>query len=76
MKGLFFSSLGLQMNVAKVLTLLSKGGYCSSMEIKERTKLRQSDVSLAVPELQRRGWVTEKRTKKGGEGEGLLMPTD
>ncbi len=63
------NSLGVQRNVAKVITYLAVAGEATSKEIERGTDLRQPEVSIAMRTLRRENWVDE-RDVKSGEGKG------
>ena len=62
-------SLGVQRNVAKVITYLAFAGESTSREIEYGTDMRQPEVSIAMRALRRENWVDEKDVKSG-EGKG------
>ena len=62
------SSLGVQRNVAKVITYLAVAGESTSREIERGTGLRQPEVSIAMRTLRRESWIDEHDVK--GEGKG------
>jgi predicted transcriptional regulator len=41
---------------------------CRSTEIEQGADLRQPEVSVAMQQLRKRGWVTKKDLKKKGKG--------
>jgi predicted transcriptional regulator len=59
---------GMSKNLAKTLIFLSKREETTSVQIEKATGLRQPEVSLAMQELRRRGWVTKRDIKKEGKG--------
>ncbi|MFQ6127525.1 MAG: ArsR family transcriptional regulator [Thermoplasmata archaeon] len=59
---------GMSKNLAKTLVFLSKRDETTSVQIEKATGLRQPEVSLAMQELRRRGWVTKRDIKKEGKG--------
>jgi predicted transcriptional regulator len=61
-------SLGVQRNVAKVITYLAVAGESTSREIELGSDLRQPEVSIAMRTLRRENWVREWDIK--GEGKG------
>ena len=63
-----FTNLGMQKNIAKTLMYISQIEECRSAEIEQGADLRQPEVSVAMQELRRKGWVTKKDMK--GEGKG------
>jgi len=62
-------SLGVQRNVAKVITFLAVAGEATSRDIERGSGLRQPEVSIAMRTLRRENWVDE-RDVKSGEGKG------
>ena len=66
-----FISLGMLTNVAKTLIYISQVGECRSSDIEHGANMYQSDVSEAMQELRKRGWVKRqnfKKIKKKGKG--------
>ena len=63
-----FSELGMPRNLAKTLMYISQVEECRSAEIEHGAKLRQPEVSVAMQQLQRRGWVKRRDLKKKGKG--------
>ncbi len=63
-----FVFTGLPKNMAKALVFLSKREETTSVEIEKGTGLRQPEVSIAMQELRRRGWVSKRDIKKEGKG--------
>ena len=59
---------GMSKNLAKTLVFLSKRDETTSVQIEKATGLRQPEVSLAMQELRRRGWVNKRDIKKEGKG--------
>jgi len=62
-------SLGVQRNVAKVITFLAVAGESTSREIERGTDMRQPEVSIAMRTLRPQNWVHE-RDVKSSEGKG------
>ncbi|OQA53381.1 MAG: hypothetical protein BWY45_03044 [Euryarchaeota archaeon ADurb.Bin294] len=52
-----FWSIGLKRNSALVLTLMIKDVDFTSREIERMIDLRQPEVSIAITDLMKRGWV-------------------
>ena len=74
-------SLGVQRNVAKVITYLAGSGEVTSREIERGTDMRQPEVSIAMRTLRRENWVHEWEVKSGGNGRPskvytLITPLD
>ena len=66
-----FINLGMLTNVAKTLIYISQVGECRSSDIEQGANMYQSDVSEALQELRKRGWVKRqnfKKIKKKGKG--------
>ncbi|NYT10855.1 MAG: ArsR family transcriptional regulator [Methanosarcinales archaeon] len=63
------ASLGVQRNVAKLITYLAVAGESTSREIERGTGLRQPEVSIAMRTLRRENWIDEHEVKRG-EGKG------
>jgi predicted transcriptional regulator len=63
-----FAELGMPKNLAKTLIYISQSNECRSAEIEHEANLRQPEVSVAMQELQRRGWVKKRDLKKKGKG--------
>jgi len=60
--------LGMQRNVAKVITYLTVAGESASREIERGCDMRQPEVSIAMRTLRRENWINEHDVK--GEGKG------
>ena len=63
-----FINLGMLTNIAKTLIYLSQAGECRSSDIEHEANMYQSDVSEALQELRKRGWVKRQKFKKKGKG--------
>jgi len=63
-----FQELGMSRNLAKTLMYISNVEECRSAEIERYASLRQPEVSVAMQELQRRGWIKKRDLKKKGKG--------
>lgn len=61
-------SLGMSRYVARTLSYLQDGNEVTSIELERGTGLRQPEVSLAMKELNERGWINEREEKKSGKG--------
>ena len=70
-----FSELGMPRNLAKTLMYISGVEECRSAEIERNASLRQPEVSVAIQELQRRGWVSKRDLKKKGKGRPVHLYT-
>jgi predicted transcriptional regulator len=63
-----FVKLGMPKNLVKTLICVSQFDECKGADIERGTDLRQPEVSIAMQELQRRGWVKKRDLKKKGKG--------
>ena len=63
-----FTDLGVPRNLAKTLMYISQINECRSAEIEQGADLRQPEVSIAMQELRRRGWITKRDLKGDGKG--------
>ena len=63
-----FSDLGMPRNLAKTLMYISQVEECRSAEIERGADLRQPEVSVAMQELQKKGWIKRRDIKKKGKG--------
>ncbi len=63
-----FTELGMPKNLAKTLTYISQVDECRSAEVEQGADLRQPEVSVAMQELRRRGWVAKQDLKGKGKG--------
>lgn len=63
-----FTALGMPRNLAKTLMYISNVDECRSAEIERQANLRQPEVSVAMQELQKRGWIKKRDLKKKGKG--------
>ncbi len=61
-------SLGMRRPIARVLSYLKNGNEVSTIELERGTGLRQPEVSIAMKELNERGWISEREEKKPGKG--------
>jgi len=66
-------SLGVNRNVASVITFLKDQKERSSREIETGTGLRQPEVSIAMRTLRERDWLTEHEIKGKGKGRPLKI---
>ena len=60
--------IGLKRNVAKVLTYLACVDEATSREIEMGSDLRQPEVSIAMRELRKLDWISERDEKNPGKG--------
>jgi predicted transcriptional regulator len=63
-----FTELGMPRNLAKTLLYISQVDECRSAEIEHGAGLRQPEVSVAMQQLQRKGWIARRDLKKKGKG--------
>ena len=63
-----FVKLGMPKNLMKTLICISQFNECKGADVERGTDLRQPEVSIAMQELQRRGWVKKRDLKKKGKG--------
>jgi len=63
-----FTDLGMPRNLAKTLMYLCQCEECHSADIEHGADLRQPEVSVAMQELRKRGWVKKRDLKKEGKG--------
>jgi len=60
--------IGMKRNVAKVLTYMSCVDEATSRDIEKGSDLRQPEVSIAMRELRKLDWVSERDEKNPGKG--------
>ncbi|OPY51286.1 MAG: hypothetical protein A4E48_01652 [Methanosaeta sp. PtaU1.Bin060] len=60
--------IGLKRNVAKVLTYLAGVKEATSREIEMGSDLRQPEVSIAMREIRKLDWISERDEKNPGKG--------
>ena len=63
-----FIKLGMPKNLAKTLLCLSQFDECKCSDVEQGADLRQPEVSIAMQELRRRGWIKKRDLKKEGKG--------
>jgi len=63
-----FSDLGMPRNLAKTLLYISQVDECRSSEIEHGADLRQPEVSVAMQQLQNKGWIKKRDLRKKGKG--------
>ena len=63
-----FVRLGMPKNLAKTLLYISQLDECNCADIEQAIDMRQPEVSIAMQELHRRGWVKKRNLKKKGKG--------
>ena len=70
-----FRELGMPKNLAKTLIYISQVDECRSAEVEQAADLRQGEVSIAMQELRRRGWVKKRDLNKKGKGRPVHIYT-
>jgi predicted transcriptional regulator len=63
-----FTDLGMPRNLAKTIMYISQVQECRSAEIEHGAHLRQPEVSVAMQQLLKKGWVSRRDLKKKGKG--------
>lgn len=63
-----FTELGMPRNLSKTLLYISQVDECRSADIEQGADLRQPEVSIAMQELRKRGWIQKRDLKKKGKG--------
>jgi len=63
-----FTEIGMPKYLSKTLMYISQVDECSSTDVERGTNLRQPEVSIAMQELRKRGWVQKRELKKKGKG--------
>lgn len=63
-----FQELGMPRNLAKTLIYIGQTDECRSADIERSANLRQPEVSIAMQELQKKGWIIRRDLKKKGKG--------
>ena len=66
-------SLGMNRNVAGLITYLKDVTEGSSRDIETATGLRQPEVSIAMRTLRKNNWVTERDVKTEGKGRPMKI---
>jgi predicted transcriptional regulator len=61
-------SLGMSRNVARILSHIQSSKEVTSIELEREAGLRQPEVSIAMRDLNERGWISEREEKKPGKG--------
>ena len=70
-----FTELGMPKNLAKTLLYISQFDECKCADVEQGADLRQPEVSIAMQELRRRGWVKRRDLKKKGKGRPVHIYT-
>jgi predicted transcriptional regulator len=68
-----FTELGMPKNLAKTLTYISQVDECRSAEVEKGADLRQPEVSVAMQELKKKGWIDKRDLKKEGKGRPIYI---
>jgi predicted transcriptional regulator len=63
-----FTDLGMPRNLAKTLVYISQVEECKSAQLEQGANLRQPEVSVAMHELTKKGWIRKRDVKKKGKG--------
>ena len=63
-----FVKLGMPKNLAKTLLYISQFDECKCADVEQGADLRQPEVSIAMQELRRRGWIKKRDLNKKGKG--------
>ena len=70
-----FIKLGMPKNLAKTLLYISQFDECKCADVEQGADLRQPEVSIAMQELRRRGWVNKRDLNKEGKGRPVHIYT-
>ena len=70
-----FAELGMPRNCAKTLMYIYQVDECRSADVEHAADLRQPEVSIAIQELRRRGWIKKRVLKKKGKGRPVHIYT-
>ncbi len=68
-----FTDLGMPKNLAKTLIYISHVEECRSSDIERGVNLRQPEVSVAMQELSKKGWISRSNKKKEGKGRPIYI---
>ena len=68
-----FTDLGMPRNLAKTLMYICQVNECQSADVEHGADLRQPEVSVAMQELRKRGWVKKRDLKKEGKGRPIHL---
>ena len=66
-----FVGLGMPKNIAKTLLYISQFDECKCADVEQGADMRQPEVSIAMQEIWRRGWVKKRDLKGKGKGRPL-----
>jgi len=70
-----FTAIGMRKSLSKALIYISQVDECRSTDVERGTNLRQPEVSIAMQELRRRGWVKKQDLKRKGKGRPVHIYT-
>jgi predicted transcriptional regulator len=70
-----FTEIGMPRYLSKALMYISQVDECNSTDVERGTNLRQPEVSIAMQELRRRGWVKKRDLKGKGKGRPVHIYT-
>jgi len=62
-----FFELGMPKNQSKTLMYISQFDECKSADVERGADLRQPEVSVAINELRKKGWIKRRIKKKENE---------
>jgi predicted transcriptional regulator len=62
-------------NIAKTLMYICQVDECKSTDVELAADLRQPEVSVAMHELRKRGWINKRDLKKKGKGRPVHIYT-
>jgi len=68
-----FTELGMPKNLAKTLIFIAQIDECKCADVEKGADLRQPEVSIAMQELLRRGWVKKRDLKGKGKGRPVYI---
>lgn len=67
--------MGMPINLAKTILYVSQINEYASMDIECGAGIRQPEVSIAMQEMRKRGWVKKSDRKKTGKGRPVHIYT-
>jgi len=70
-----FGELGIPKNLAKTLMYISQVDECRSADVEKAADLRQPEISIAMQEMRRSGWVKKRDLKGKGKGRPVHIYT-
>ena len=68
-----FEDLGMPRNLAKTLMYIFQVDECTSSDVEHGADLRQPEVSIAIQEMRRKGWIKKREKKKDGKGRPIHL---